>query len=150
MKKTLIILCICLLSAVAYGFDAVKNSDGTWTISGPEVTSRTFGKTTYYCINRGGAEQCYTAAELTADLEKRLEQGNPDIKPVSVSEEELKALPITTKEQALREFMDITLQQAPIPGAEDNQPKETSETPKESKSFLKKLSDFLSSLLFFL
>lgn len=150
MRKTLIVSCICLLSAAAYGFDAVKNSDGTWTISGPEVTSRTFGKTTYYCINRGGAEQCYTAAELTADLDKRLEQGNPDIKPVSVSEEELKALPITTKEQALREFMDTTLQQAPIPGAEDNQPKETSETPKESKSFLKKLSDFLSALLFFL
>ena len=150
MRKTLIVSCICLLSAAAYGFDAVKNSDGTWTISGPEVTSRTFGKTTYYCINRGGAEQCYTAAELTADLDKRLEQGNPDIKPVSVSEEELKALPITTKEQALREFMDTTLQQAPIPGAEDNPPKETSESPKESKSFLKKLSDFLSALLFFL
>ena len=150
MKKTLIVLCVCFLSTAAYGFDAVKNSDGTWTISGPEVRSRTFSKTTYYCINQGGAEQCYTAAELTADLDKRLEQGNPDIKPVSVSEEELKALPITTKEQTLREFMDITLQQTPISGAEDNQPKETSESPKESKSFLKKLSDFLSSLLFFL
>ena len=150
MKKILSILLVCVLSATAYSFDAVKNSDGTWTISGPEVTSRTFGKTTYYCINRGGAEQCYTAAELTADLDKRLEQGNLDIKPGSVSEEELKALPITTKEQALREFMDTTLQQTPISGAEDNQPKETSESPKESKSFLKKLSDFLSSLLFFL
>ena len=151
MKKTLIILCICLLSAAAYGFDAVKNSDGTWTISGPEVTSRTFGKTTYYIINRGGAEQCYTAAELTADLDKRLEQGNPDIKPVSVSEAELKASSATTQEQTFRNYMDTTYQQGvPIPRAEDNQPKETSETPKESKSFLKKLSDFLSSLLFFL
>lgn len=151
MKKILIVLLVCVLSATAYSFDAVKNSDGTWTISGPEVTSRTFGQTTYYCIKRGGAEQCYTAAELTADLDKRLEQGSPDIKPVSVSEEELKSLPATTKEQTFRNYMDTTYQQgAPIPGTEDNQPKETSESPKESKSFLKKLSDFLSSLLFFL
>ena len=98
-----------------------------------------------------GAEQCYTAAELTADLDKRLEQGNPDIKPVSASEAELKASSATTQEQTFRNYMDTTYQQGvPIPRAEDNQPKETSETPKESKSFLKKLSDFLSSLLFFL
>ena len=68
-----------------------------------------------------------------------------------VSEEELKASSATTQEQTFRNYMDTTYQQGtPIPGVEDNQPKETSETPKESKSFLKKLSDFLSSLLFFL
>lgn len=134
-------------TAAVYIWVSLAGSDITAAIF--YILSRFLGSA--YCINRGGAEQCYTAAELTADLDKRLEQGNPDIKPVSVSEEELKAPSATAQEQTFRNYMDTTYQQgAPIPGAEDNQPQETSEPPKESKSFLKKLSDFLSSLLFFL
>lgn len=134
MKKILIVLLVCVLSATAYSFDAVKNSDGTWTISGPEVTSRTFGKTTYYCINRGGAEQCYTAAELTADLDKRLEQGNPDIKPVSASEAELKASSATTQEQTFRNYMDTTYQQGvPIPRERIISPKKHQKPPKSQR-----------------
>lgn len=118
MKKLSLLVGLLLCSTVsfAWGYSASKDEQGNWHITG--ATTRTIGKTVYYCISESaGHETCRTQEEMNEYLEKQLEQDDDHMKYLKdVSTEELKS---QRKKTAWEEW-DERYQQLPVKAKDDN------------------------------
>lgn len=118
MKKLSLLVGLLLCSTVsfAWGYSASKDEQGNWHIVG--ATTRTIGKTVYYCISESaGHETCRTQEEMNEYLEKQLEQDDDHMKYLKdVSIEELNS---QRKKTAWEEW-DERYQQLPVKSTDNN------------------------------
>lgn len=118
MKKLSLLVGLLLCSTVsfAWGYSASKDEQGNWHIVG--ATTRTIGKTVYYCISESaGHETCRTKEELNEYLNQQLEQDDDHMKYLKdVSIEELES---QRKKTAWEEWNE-RYQQLPVKSTDHN------------------------------